>query len=278
MTQKTLFIIASILLCIAACVNFATNTTNPDLIQKQVPTLLHVEWFETKYLYMIVHALVYLPIIALSFDKKVFFIRTYRIVLPAIVSTGILFIIWDFAKTHMHVWGFNPYYVIGMYLWNLPLEELLFFITVPTACMFMYVCFVAYGWMPRGNTIDKITVYIILALSVLGFACWDYTYTSTVSLLAAATVSIHVALGNAYTRTKTYVLYAVSLIPFILVNGILTGAFQSEPVVWYNTGEFLNIRIISIPIEDAIYLLPLLLINTSLYEWFRQKFGQKTDA
>ena len=38
---------------------------------------------------------------------------------------------------------------------------------------------------------------------------------------------------------QTYVLYAVSLIPFILVNGILTGAFQSEPVVWYNTVNFL---------------------------------------
>lgn len=275
MTKKNLIILFSSILFVAAFINFLTNNTNPQLIQKQVATLMHVPFFETHYLYLIVHALVYIPILVLSFDKKVFFIARYRHVIPAIVITGTLFIIWDFAKTHMHVWGFNPKYIIGLHILNLPIEELLFFITVPTACMFMYVCFIEYGWMPLTNSIDRITPYVILLLTSVGFVFWQFTYTSTVSLLASSVLGFHVAYGNSYTRTKTYVLYSISLIPFILVNGILTGAFQQQPVVWYNTGEFLNIRLISIPIEDAIYLLPLLLLNTSLYEWIYVRYTRK---
>lgn|GEM_PF-613773 len=276
MAQKTLFIITSILLCIAACVNGITNTTNSDFFETNVTTLLYIPWFETKYLYCIIHAIVIIPIIALSFDKKVYFARTYTSILPAILITGLLFIMWDFAKTHIHVWGFNSKYLLNIFIWNLPIEELLFFITIPTAFMFIYVCFEIYALMPRHNVPDIITPTLIIGLIIIGIYFWQYTYTSTVTLFAASTLCLHLAIGNAYIRLKTYLVFIVSLIPFFFINGILTGAFQNEPIVWYNTEELLNIRIISIPIEDIIYLLPLLLINTSLFEWFRQKFSQKS--
>jgi lycopene cyclase domain-containing protein len=60
--------------------------------------------------------------------------------------------------------------------------------------------------------------------------------------------------------------YGISLIPFFLVNGILTGWLLEEPIVWYDNAENLGIRLGTIPVEDSIYLLLLLGIVTVFYE------------
>ena len=53
--------------------------------------------------------------------------------------------------------------------------------------------------------------------------------------------------------------YVVILIPFFLVNGILTGSGLPEPIVWYNDAENFGLRLGTIPVEDAIYNLGMLL-------------------
>ncbi|MFM7727525.1 MAG: lycopene cyclase domain-containing protein, partial [Flavobacteriales bacterium] len=67
---------------------------------------------------------------------------------------------------------------------------------------------------------------------------------------------------------RFYRSYLVCLIPFLLVNGLLT----SLPVVTYNDLENLGIRIHTIPVEDTQYTLLLLLMNVTLFEHFRSKF------
>jgi lycopene cyclase domain-containing protein len=62
-----------------------------------------------------------------------------------------------------------------------------------------------------------------------------------------------------------YIAYALSIIPFLIVNGVLT----SMPVVGYNNEENLARRIFTIPVEDFAYLVNLLLMNLNLYELFK---------
>jgi lycopene cyclase domain-containing protein len=63
--------------------------------------------------------------------------------------------------------------------------------------------------------------------------------------------------------------YLVVLIPFFIVNGLLT----SLPVVMYNATSNIGIRIWTIPIEDFIYNFFMLLLIATVYESLKKKFG-----
>jgi len=66
--------------------------------------------------------------------------------------------------------------------------------------------------------------------------------------------------------TKFYFCYIVSLLPFMVVNEILT----SLPVIKYNPAHILNIRVLNIPVEDFSYLFLMLLMVITIYETLKK--------
>jgi len=67
----------------------------------------------------------------------------------------------------------------------------------------------------------------------------------------------------------------VMLIPFFIVNGILTGSFIDNEIVWYNNDENLGIRLFTIPVEDTIYAFTLILTNLFTLQLFNENLFQK---
>ena len=98
--------------------------------------------------------------------QKVHFVRHWRHLFIAIVVIGVPYLVWDYFFIEMGVWGFNPDYLSGLYLTNLPLGELLFFVVVPFACMFIYECTKAYFPGLLFRRFNKIT-YALLSLYAL---------------------------------------------------------------------------------------------------------------
>ena len=62
-------------------------------------------------------------------------------------------------------------------------------------------------------------------------------------------------------------MFLVSLIPFLIVNGFLTGSYTEEAVVMYNDDQNFGIRILNIPIEDVFYCFNILVLVVAGYEY-----------
>lgn len=184
------------------------------------------------------------------------------------LATMLVFIPWDIIKTTMGVWGFNEKHLQGWYFFNLPVEEVFFFIAIPYACLFTYHSFeylIRKDYLASSSKIITICLIVVLALVALINA--DRIYTFVTFIATALFLAIHLLfIKGDYYMGRFYFMYLVILLPFFLVNGALTGMFSPEAVVWYDNTQNLGIRIGTIPIEDSVYGLLLLLMNVTIYE------------
>jgi lycopene cyclase domain-containing protein len=205
--------------------------------------------------------------LAYGFTRHSGFNARWRAWAPALVVTATLYIAWDIAFTAWGVWGFNFTYHLGLSLFGLPIEEMLFFLCIPFACLFLHDVAERMSLLHMPSHWAR-KIWMAIGLGCLLVALFHYSHMYTVSAFGlAGTFSVALSLGwlpPLLGREGHFALtYAIHLIPFFLVNGLLT----SLPVVVYNDAENLGLRIGSIPADDAIYSLGLIGLNVFLYEW-----------
>jgi lycopene cyclase domain-containing protein len=208
-----------------------------------------------------------------SFEKKMRFIQWWKEVFLSISIVAAFFIIWDIIFTNQGVWGFNPTYLIGFDILNLPLEEWLFFICIPYASIFIHYAFQYF--LPNKklskSTTKIITIALIILLIITLIFNYDKAYTFYNYLLLILILSYSLFTDNKQLPIF-YITFMIILIPFFIVNGILTGSFIEGQVVWYNNAENLGIRIATIPIEDIGYAFNMLFMSILLIEMFKNKW------
>ncbi len=227
---------------------------------------------ESKYLYLTLDVLTILFPFLFSFYSKANFSKKWNYLWIAIAIPGAIFLLWDEAFTRLNVWGFNEEYLTGLFIGSLPLEEVLFFICIPYACVFTYE---ALNYLVKKDHLAPyqrlISVVLITAMIGVGTFNLDKWYTATTFIgLAAYLIVLEFGLRSVF-LSRFYFAYLFVLIPFFLVNGILTGSFIEGEVVWYNDAENLALRIGTIPVEDIFYGMLLLLMNVSIFEWLQSK-------
>jgi lycopene cyclase domain-containing protein len=204
-----------------------------------------------------------------SFDKRKQYSHKIKYILPAILITSIFFLIWDINFTEAKIWSFNTKYTLGKSFKGLPIEEWLFFLVVPYCCIFIYeivkVDLEKYEF-------PKFFIALSVAL-IIGFALISYLFSHQLyTFLAFLLPSVYLAytvFRNRFRQylTKFYFSYFISLIPLLIVYGILA----SLPLVEYNPVHILNIRILNIPIEDFSYFFLMLLMAITIYEFLKEK-------
>tara|TARA_Y100000385_G_scaffold81373_1_gene83268 strand:+ start:541 stop:1230 length:690 start_codon:yes stop_codon:yes gene_type:complete len=224
-------------------------------------------------LYLILMLVSFGSCFLLSFDKKVAFYKNIKFLAPAIFLVAVPFIVWDEYFTTNGIWGFNPNYLQGIYLGSLPLEEVLFFFLIPYCCVFVYEVLIAYFPAIYLQRITKIfSLIIVLSGAALSLLNLDNWYT-----LLACSLAVLIAV---FAMQRKYIWYPraifaflVAQLPFLIVNGVLTGAATPEPIVWYSPLHIVGIRILTIPIEDVFYNFSMLIPIMGLYHYFKARFS-----
>ena len=217
-----------------------------------------------KWLYLLLDLGTWFFPVILSFDKNVQFIQHWKNTIIASTLVGIPFIIWDIYFTKHEIWQFNPSYTLDLFIFNLPIEEVLFFLAVPFACIFIYECCKFYLKAYSFHSFNRILLILIFCLAIFLlinspnalYTNWVFIYT----FLALIYWSINLKLSH------VGISFAISLIPFLIVNGILTGIITEAPVVIYNDLENSQFRLFTIPIEDVLYSFTLIVSSIITFE------------
>lgn len=208
---------------------------------------------------------------AYSFENRMNYIQRWKAVLLAIVITATLFIVWDIIFTKIGVWSFNPRYHSGIEFFDLPIEEWLFFICIPYASIFIHYAFQYFypNVSLSHKTIKFIYWLLIIILVPTIITHYNKLYTS-INYSILVLVLTYTYFKEPQILKTFFITFLIILIPFALVNGILTGSFIDEPVVSYSNNENLGIRLGTIPIEDIGYAFTMILMSLVLINKFEK--------
>lgn len=222
---------------------------------------------KSNYLYLIINLLCILFPLLLSFHPKAPFYKKWKALAIAILLSGVVFIVWDEIFTRLGIWGFNSRYITGWQMGSLPIEEIMFFIVIPYACVFTY--FVLKDGSQKNYSFSRhelLSYGLIVAMLITGVYNLEKAYTS-ITLISFAFFLAYLTLKvRARYLGHFYVAFCFILIPFFIMNGILTGSFIQEEIVWYNDTANLGIRLGTVPLEDIFYAMFLMLMNIAIYE------------
>ncbi|CAA0156990.1 lycopene cyclase domain-containing protein [Tenacibaculum maritimum] len=227
----------------------------------------------SQYLYLLLNiGSLSIPLLYSIFEKKFHFIQYIKAVCLSISIIAVPFLIWDAAFTKIGVWGFNSNYHLPLKIIGMPIEEWLFFICIPYACLFTHEVLKYYfpNLKLSRRFAKQITVFLLLiAIGGLVFNFGkQYTTINFILflLLMGYSLAKHLEVLQTYLPS-----FFVILFPFFIVNGVLTGSFIEAPVVWYDDAENMNFRLFTIPFEDAFYAFNLLFSIQLVFNYLKNK-------
>ncbi len=200
------------------------------------------------------------------------FISQWKAVLLSLITVTTIFIAWDVVFTINGVWGFNPDYLLGINILHLPIEEWMFFLLIPYASFFIHYS-LQYFFPKVQLSIKSTQIITVLLIGLVLFAA-VFNKNKAYTFVNYSFLSVVLFLGLIKAKKilqRFYLSYLIILIPFIIVNGVLTGSFIENEVVWYNNEENLGMRFFTIPIEDFGYAFSMIFLNVYLIEYWRKK-------
>jgi lycopene cyclase domain-containing protein len=228
-------------------------------------------------LYLTIEILTIAIPLLLSFDKKVGFYKMWKSLFLSIFISAAFYITADIVFVKLGIWGFNPEYLVGVNFLNLPLEEWLFFILIPYSCLFIHYVFIIY--FPKNflsiGTVKLVSALIIFVLLLTGGLNTEKLYTLVYSSLVII-ILIAALISKIKVLNTFFLSFLIILVPFFMVNAVLTGTFINGEVVWYNNSQNLGIRLLTVPVEDIGYAFSLILLNLLLMENFLKYFAKRT--
>lgn len=233
----------------------------------------------TAYTYILVLFFTVIICFIASFDKRIRFNEYFRPFILAALITAVPFIAWDIWFTSKGVWWFNKTYTLGFQIAGLPIEEWLFFICIPFSCVFTYFCidkFFKLDWLSGFNNL--IAFITVITCSLAALLHYDKIYTLVTALVTLLSMIYLHFVVRVNWIAKASLVYSILMLGFFPVNGVLTGTALNAPIVNYNPGDFLGIRIGTIPIEDAVYGYAQFILVLYFFMIFKLKQEKKSTA
>ena len=202
-------------------------------------------------------------------DKRTAYYRRFPALGFSIAVVSTCYLLWDIVVTARGEWSFNDKYLTGVQILNIPLEEVLFFITVPYSCLFIYEVVLYATKNSKLRLPASVVVAVILALIAASLAFYPQGYTAKALASSAFFLVIAFVFDRPLIENKQYWIWlAICYVPFVIINTVLTAL----PVVEYNSKAIWGLRVGTIPLEDFFYNYAMLSFYLLFYRIGRQKY------
>jgi len=221
------------------------------------------------YLYLLIDFAIIIFPLAISFERRrINYFSEIKSVALSTLIVSTVYIIWDVFATSRGHWSFNYDYLVGLSFLGLPLEEILFFITVPYSCLFAYEALAYFLKDAKMPLPDKLLPIIGVAFVLLSMAVFRNEYTFLALLSVGLSIIAVSTLDRHFFSSRLFWAYiAVTFILFFIFNFLLT----SLPIVEYSDLATTGIRITTIPIEDFMFNFSMLNLYLAGHLYFARR-------
>ena len=205
----------------------------------------------------------------LSTKSKVRFVFQLKYLLPAIIFTEAIFVMWNKRFIELGIWEYNPNYITGIEFLAVPIEEWISFLIIPLSTAYIY------EWLKiKFEKFEQANIFVALSLVIFAFS-GVFAYASRQNLFTFFTFFLtaiylgYMVFRNRFKKhfTKFYMAYFIALLPFFTVSLIM----NALPVIIYNSDHIKGLAITGVPVEKLGYLFLMLLITISSYEYLNKR-------
>ncbi len=192
-----------------------------------------------------------------------------KYMLPAVIFTTAILAMINTRLAELQIFVYNPVYLTGTNLISYPIEEWLFLPVVSLLSVAAYI-FVK----KRLTNFEKPNLFLIVSLVLLvifGLITWfsrHKLYPFSIFMLLTIYFG-YTIFRNRFKHylTSFYLGFAIALVPFFILKATLF----TLPVIIPDTNFMLGFSLLNMPVEEFAYFFLLLLINTTIYEYLRER-------
>ncbi len=214
--------------------------------------------------YLLFNLIVAVPVLVLSLFPPPFFVRRWGAAFRAVLLAAVPFLVWDALVAGRH-WWWNPRFVLGPRLFGLPVEEILFFFTVPFASLFSWET-LFHGERDAPRSALRVLYAPALLLVPLGaflFVTEGREYTGLALAAFGLTALLDLLTGTRVLARPSFLRLTV----FVAVcTTVFNGYLTARPVVLYDPRYQLGAHVGTIPVEDYVYGLGLVFLAAVHYQ------------
>ena len=229
--------------------------------------------------YLIIDALILIFPLIFSFKWKFKYYSYFKPLAASIIIVGGIYILWDIVVTLRGDWAFNEEFLSKIYFpakeIGLPIEEILFFIVVPYACIFIYENLEHF--IPAKKLWYNKWFYSIMAFVfvIVGLLFYHQDYTILAMFSCATFFLVAIIFSPDLLQSRNFWFYIIlSFVPFIIFNYFLTSLIvvsYNPAAIWGGNGVW-NGRFFTIPFEDFFYNFSMLSFYLMIYIFFKKRW------
>ena len=204
----------------------------------------------------------------LVLKKALVFVMEIKYMLPAIIFSGAIFILFNSRLVETGIMEFNPNFLSGKTIYRLPIEEWLYLLMISLLSFAVYFLVSAkFERLEKINLMVGISVVLLLGIAYVAWTTRDKLIPFFISFLLSIYFAYTLFRKQFYPYlAKFYISYLIMAVPFLLIRAIL----NSLPVSMYNNEHIFGIVLFNTPIEEFGYLFMLMLINITIFEYLRK--------